>query len=194
MSDSTSTSSADESCSLWVLTGNRSRKSGYSNIFSGVNIHQLQRLFQAAGDRDAEHRARLVWKRSDDEDDDDEVQQTDGVKKAQSTEEAAGLAQALVGLRICARTKAGVRAEVPTREHKWYNASPYMQQVKYIQIKDAFSGYSVMKEDINTETNATFSTEEKISSNSNHSNSSSRRLGGRVNTRDSDQYLHRILH
>ncbi|XP_036395073.1 arginine vasopressin-induced protein 1 [Megalops cyprinoides] len=39
----------------------RSRKSGCPNIFRDVNLRQLQRLFQRAGDRDAEQRARLVW-------------------------------------------------------------------------------------------------------------------------------------
>uniref|UniRef100_A0A3B4YXE2 Arginine vasopressin-induced protein 1 n=1 Tax=Seriola lalandi dorsalis TaxID=1841481 RepID=A0A3B4YXE2_SERLL len=41
------------------------RKTGCSNIFSGVNLHQLHRLFRTAGDRDAEHRAKLVWRGMD---------------------------------------------------------------------------------------------------------------------------------
>uniref|UniRef100_A0AAV2LHK6 Arginine vasopressin-induced protein 1 n=1 Tax=Knipowitschia caucasica TaxID=637954 RepID=A0AAV2LHK6_KNICA len=122
MSDSTFslTSSEDEACSFRVLPGRRSsRKSGYSNIFSGINIHQLQRLFQTAGDSDAEQRGRLVWRGAqNDEDDDDE----DSVVKAESTE--AALAQALVGLRICARTKAGFRAEA------YRKCPPSTQRVK----------------------------------------------------------------
>uniref|UniRef100_A0A087X7Y6 Arginine vasopressin-induced protein 1 n=1 Tax=Poecilia formosa TaxID=48698 RepID=A0A087X7Y6_POEFO len=47
--------------SLWRLAERRSRKSGSGNIFSTVNLWQLQRLFRAAGDEDAEQRAQLVW-------------------------------------------------------------------------------------------------------------------------------------
>lgn len=47
--------------SLWRLTERRSRKTGSGNIFSDVNLWQLQRLFRAAGDQDAEQRAQLVW-------------------------------------------------------------------------------------------------------------------------------------
>ncbi|KAM9364463.1 arginine vasopressin-induced protein 1 [Pholidichthys leucotaenia] len=47
--------------SLWRLSERRSRKAGSGNIFSNVNVWQLQRLFKAAGDQDAEQRAQLVW-------------------------------------------------------------------------------------------------------------------------------------
>ncbi|XP_008427841.1 arginine vasopressin-induced protein 1 [Poecilia reticulata] len=47
--------------SLWRLAERRRRKSGSGNIFSTVNLWQLQRLFRAAGDEDAEQRAQLVW-------------------------------------------------------------------------------------------------------------------------------------
>ncbi|XP_068424528.1 arginine vasopressin-induced protein 1-like [Clinocottus analis] len=47
--------------SLWRLSDRRSRKAGSANIFSNVNLWQLQRLFRAAGDQDAEQRAQLVW-------------------------------------------------------------------------------------------------------------------------------------
>uniref|UniRef100_A0A3Q1J1V4 Arginine vasopressin-induced protein 1 n=1 Tax=Anabas testudineus TaxID=64144 RepID=A0A3Q1J1V4_ANATE len=57
-----STSTEDSLPMQWKLSNQRSRKSGCSNIFSGVNLHQLHRLFRTAGDRDAEHRARLVWR------------------------------------------------------------------------------------------------------------------------------------
>uniref|UniRef100_A0A8C5I0I2 Arginine vasopressin-induced protein 1 n=1 Tax=Gouania willdenowi TaxID=441366 RepID=A0A8C5I0I2_GOUWI len=63
--------------SLWRLTDRRSRKTGSGNIFSDVNLWQLQKLFRAAGDQDAEQRAQLVWGHGDE----------------------AELAQALVGLR-----------------------------------------------------------------------------------------------
>ncbi|XP_051271182.1 arginine vasopressin-induced protein 1 [Dicentrarchus labrax] len=63
--------------SLWRLAERRSRKAGSANIFSNVNLWQLQRLFRAAGDQDAEQRAQLVWGHGDE----------------------AELAQALIGLR-----------------------------------------------------------------------------------------------
>uniref|UniRef100_A0A4W6C4Z1 Arginine vasopressin-induced protein 1 n=1 Tax=Lates calcarifer TaxID=8187 RepID=A0A4W6C4Z1_LATCA len=59
------------------LAERRSRKAGSGNIFSNVNLWQLQRLFRAAGDQDAEQRAQLIWGHGDE------------------TE----LAQALIGLR-----------------------------------------------------------------------------------------------
>ncbi|XP_057703470.1 uncharacterized protein avpi1 [Corythoichthys intestinalis] len=62
---------------LWRLAGQRARKHGSGNIFSNVKLWQLQRLFRAAGDKDAEQRAQLVWAHRDE----------------------AELAQALVGLR-----------------------------------------------------------------------------------------------
>lgn len=62
---------------LWRLAERRSRKAGSGNIFSNVNLWQLQRLFRAAGDQDAEQRAELVWSHRDE----------------------AELAQALIGLR-----------------------------------------------------------------------------------------------
>ena len=46
---------------LWRLAERRSRKAGSGNIFSDVNLWQLQRLFRAAGDQDAEQRAQLIW-------------------------------------------------------------------------------------------------------------------------------------
>lgn len=51
--------------SVWRLSDRRSRKAGSANIFSTVHLWQLQRLFRAAGDQDAEQRAQLVWGRGD---------------------------------------------------------------------------------------------------------------------------------
>lgn len=62
---------------LWRLAERRRRKAGSGNIFSNVDLWQLQRLFRAAGDQDAEQRAQLVWGQRDE----------------------AELAQALIGLR-----------------------------------------------------------------------------------------------
>uniref|UniRef100_A0A3P9DR02 Arginine vasopressin-induced protein 1 n=1 Tax=Maylandia zebra TaxID=106582 RepID=A0A3P9DR02_9CICH len=50
---------------LWRLSERRSRKAGSANIFSNVNLWQLQRLFRAAGDQDAEQRAQLIWGHGD---------------------------------------------------------------------------------------------------------------------------------
>lgn len=73
--------------SLWRLAERRSRKAGSANIFSDVNLWQLQRLFRAAGDQDAEQRAQLVWGHGDEAD----------------------LAQALIGLRARSHRR-GLRA------------------------------------------------------------------------------------
>ncbi|XP_028279999.1 arginine vasopressin-induced protein 1-like [Parambassis ranga] len=70
--------------SLWRLSERRSRKAGSGNIFSNVNLWQLQRLFRAAGDQDAEQRAQLVWGHRDE----------------------AELSQALIGLRARSHRRA----------------------------------------------------------------------------------------
>lgn len=101
----------------WKLSNQRSRKSGCSNIFSGINLHQLHRLFRTAGDRDAEHRAKLVWRRMG-----AEVEK----EEEEDTEDEAGLAKALVGLRVRARNKAGIRVE-DYRDHKWLRKSGYLR-------------------------------------------------------------------
>lgn len=72
---------------LWRLAERRSRKAGSGNIFSNVNLWQLQRLFRTAGDQDAEQRAQLVWGQRDE----------------------AELAQALIGLRARSHRR-GLRA------------------------------------------------------------------------------------
>ncbi|XP_070697400.1 arginine vasopressin-induced protein 1-like [Pempheris klunzingeri] len=74
---SPSSSMLEGPSSLWRLADRRGRKAGSGNIFSNVNLWQLQRLFRAAGDQDAEQRAQLVWGHGDE----------------------AELAQALIGLR-----------------------------------------------------------------------------------------------
>lgn len=75
-----------------------------------MNLHQLQRLFRAGGNKDAEQLARLVWRE---------------VEKEEVGDEA-GLAQALVGLRVRARSKAGTRTE-RHREHHGVRASGYLR-------------------------------------------------------------------
>lgn len=103
----------------------RSRKSGCSNIFTGVHLHQLHRLFRTAGDRDAEHRAKLVWRGTDADMGDEETKEEEGAEGVERGDEA-GLAQALVGLRVRARNKAGFRAE-GHKDSKWLKASGYLR-------------------------------------------------------------------
>ncbi|XP_064173660.1 arginine vasopressin-induced protein 1-like isoform X2 [Anguilla rostrata] len=73
----------------WPLAERRGRKSGSSHIFRGVSLQQLRGLFRTAGDQHAERRAELVWGQGD----------------------AAKLAQALIGLRT-QRRRSRLRAEV----------------------------------------------------------------------------------
>uniref|UniRef100_A0A8C7I6L1 Arginine vasopressin-induced protein 1 n=1 Tax=Oncorhynchus kisutch TaxID=8019 RepID=A0A8C7I6L1_ONCKI len=75
---------------LWQPEKRRSRKSGCSNIFAGVNLRQLRRLFHVAGDRDAEQRARLVWGREE-----RNRGREGGEEEEEEGELDAGLAQAL---------------------------------------------------------------------------------------------------
>ncbi|XP_034753311.1 arginine vasopressin-induced protein 1-like [Etheostoma cragini] len=82
-----SSSMAAGPSSLWRLAARRRRKAGSANIFSNVNLWQLQRLFRAAGDQDAEQRAQVVWGHGDE----------------------AELAQALIGLRARGHRR-GLRA------------------------------------------------------------------------------------
>uniref|UniRef100_A0A3B3T5A5 Arginine vasopressin-induced protein 1 n=1 Tax=Paramormyrops kingsleyae TaxID=1676925 RepID=A0A3B3T5A5_9TELE len=65
----------------WQLPECRRRRCGSANIFHGLGLRQLQRLFHRSGDHNAEHRAQLVWRRSDGEE----------------------LARALIGLRTGSR-------------------------------------------------------------------------------------------
>uniref|UniRef100_A0A8C4REG1 Arginine vasopressin-induced protein 1 n=1 Tax=Erpetoichthys calabaricus TaxID=27687 RepID=A0A8C4REG1_ERPCA len=50
---------------LWRHCSRRNRKAAFHNIFWGVNLCQLQRLFKESGDKRAEQRARLIWDTSD---------------------------------------------------------------------------------------------------------------------------------
>ncbi|XP_062311840.1 uncharacterized protein avpi1 [Osmerus eperlanus] len=102
------------------LLWRQSRKTGCSNIFAGVNLRQLRRLFHVAGDRDAEHRARLVWGRGrGGRGGGEEAEEAEEERKEE--EEGGVLAQALVGMRARARTRMGRRAE-GLREPRWLRA------------------------------------------------------------------------
>ncbi|XP_071387141.1 uncharacterized protein avpi1 [Centroberyx affinis] len=190
MAEAPAPSSAEDGLSmLWKLSDRRSRKSGCSNIFTGVNLHQLHRLFRAAGEGDAEHRAKLVWQGMDGE---IEGAEEEREEEREEVEEAAGLAQALVGLRVRARNKAGIRAE-GHREHKWFRASGYLR------IEEPLSGYSVEDEEADLEPSSgefLLAAEEGTPENQKPSKNSSWRLGvaRQEGVRDSERYLHRVLH
>lgn len=107
----------------WGFSSRRNRKSGCSNIFTGVNLTQLHRLFRKAGYRDAEHRAKLVWRGTD-----ANTERQEEVSEEEEGKERwdeSGLAQALVGLRVRARNKAGFRAE-GHKSPKWHKVAGYL--------------------------------------------------------------------
>lgn len=87
----------------------RMRKSGSANIFQGVKLRQLRRLFHSAGEPDAERKARQVWRSRRRADGDGEEDEDEGSEVEEEEDE--GLAQALVGLRVRARNRNGIRAE-----------------------------------------------------------------------------------
>lgn len=105
----------------WRLAERRGRKAGSGNIFGGVNLWQLQRLFRAAGDQDAEQRAQLVWGQGDE----------------------AELAQALIGLRARSRRR-GLRAEardgLGSRWMKAFNHLRIGDVSASSQVKDPVEG------------------------------------------------------
>lgn len=90
--------------SLWRLADRRARKAGSANIFSNVNLGQLQKLFKAAGDQDAEQRAQLIWGHSDE----------------------AELAQALIGLRARSH-KRGPRGRRDALGSHWLQAFNHLR-------------------------------------------------------------------
>ncbi|XP_041729247.2 uncharacterized protein avpi1 [Coregonus clupeaformis] len=112
---------ADGPSLLWQPEKRRSRKSGCSNIFAGVNLRQLRRLFQVAGDRDAEQRARLVWGGGE-----RDGGREGGEEEREEGEMDAGLARALVGFRVRARSRSGIRME-GHREPKFLKAFGHLR-------------------------------------------------------------------
>uniref|UniRef100_A0A8C1U9D9 Arginine vasopressin-induced protein 1 n=1 Tax=Cyprinus carpio TaxID=7962 RepID=A0A8C1U9D9_CYPCA len=97
-------------CSRPPGSERRKRKSGTANIFQGVNLRQLRRLFQAAGDPDAEQRAQMVWGNHRAASGEDGADREEDEDRAMAEVET-GLAQALVGLRVRARNRSGLRVE-----------------------------------------------------------------------------------
>lgn len=184
-----SSATEDGQTMQWKFSMQRSRKSGCSNIFTGVSLHQLHRLFRTAGDRNAEHRAKLVWRGMDA---DMEGAEEEKEESEMEREDEAGLAQALVGLRVRARNKAGIRME-GHRDHKWLRASGYLR------IEEPLTGCSVEdKEPDQVPSSGEFllPSEEGVSDNQNPFKPSSWRFGvARLEgARDSERYLHHILH
>ncbi|XP_013882312.1 uncharacterized protein avpi1 [Austrofundulus limnaeus] len=187
MAEALDFSSAEDSMlTQWKPSSRHSRKSGCSNIFSGVNLHQLHRLFRTAGDRNAEHRAKLVCQEMEaDMEGEEEGQQKEGEER----EDEAGLAQALVGLRVRARNKTGLRSEGHS-DHKILRASGF------IRVEEPSVAFAV--EDNLTQSLEEFeqpTTEEDVPEIQNPFKSASWRVGVRLeSSRDSERYLHRILH
>nr|XP_040041835.1 uncharacterized protein avpi1 isoform X2 [Gasterosteus aculeatus aculeatus]XP_040041836.1 uncharacterized protein avpi1 isoform X2 [Gasterosteus aculeatus aculeatus] len=184
-----STSSEDGRPAHWKRSSRRSRKSGCHNIFTGVNLQQLHKLFTEAGDQDAEHRAKLVWRgMSAEKQRAEEAMEEEGG----DMEEEVGLAQALVGLRVRARNKAGIRAE-GNRDHRWLRASGYRR------IDEPLPSDTVGDEEADVvPSSGAFrpAVEEDTPENPNPLKPSSPRLGmaRREGARHSEHYLHRILH
>ncbi|CAM4469791.1 unnamed protein product [Leuciscus chuanchicus] len=114
----------------------RNRKSGTANIFQGVNLRQLKRLFQAAGDPDAEQRARMVWGNrraaaGEDGGDREEEAEDGGMAEVET-----GLAQALVGLRVRARNRSGLRVE----SHKDTTGTRWVRAFGHLRINECSLG------------------------------------------------------
>ncbi|CAG5929077.1 unnamed protein product [Menidia menidia] len=152
----------------------------------------MHRLFRTAGDRNAEHRAKRVWRGMGGA---EEGKERGGEEEEEEEEEDAGddvgLAQALVGLRVRARSKSGLRME-GHREPRWHKASGYLR------VEEPLSDYTLEDEEVDlTKSVEEFQlpTEEDIQEKQNPFKPSSWRLGVRLEgARDSDRYLHRILH
>lgn len=176
--------------SLWRLADRRSRKAGSGNIFSNVNLWQVQRLFRAAGDQDAEQRAQLVWGHGDE----------------------AELAQALIGLRARSHRR-GLRSNGrDALGSHWLRAfnhlrigesSPSSQRKDHMEEKDSDAGVHCSPEpcrptSAGTTGRATGATVVKSESQDPAATSerpvrpsSGLKRGGENNP---ERYLHRILH
>ncbi|KAF7218013.1 arginine vasopressin-induced protein 1 [Nothobranchius furzeri] len=166
----------------WKPSSRHSRKSGSSNIFSGVNLHQLHKLFRTAGDRNAEHRAKLVWQEME-----TDVERAEE-EKEQEGEDEAGLAQALVGLRVRARNKTGIRTE-GHGDHKW------LRGPGCLRVEEPLAALSAEDDEANLTPAFELPASDDIQENPNPFKPAPWRMGVRLeSTRDSERYLHRILH
>lgn len=107
-SSSPPASTVEDPSPLWRLAERRSRKAGAGNIFSSVDLWQLQRLFRAAGDPDAEQRAQLVWGHRDE----------------------AELAQALIGLRARSHRRGLRTHRRDALESHWLRAFNHLRYLR----------------------------------------------------------------
>ncbi|XP_040923459.1 uncharacterized protein avpi1 [Betta splendens] len=180
-----SSSTEDDLSAQWKLSSQRSRKSGCSNIFSGINRHQLHKLFGSAGDGDAEHRAKLVWQSMEAE--------MENVEEREQVEQEAGLAQALVGLRVRARNKAGIRVE-GYQDHKWLRTSGYLRFEEQLPPDHMLEGGEPGPTP--SEGQSPSPAQGDVTDKQSTSKPPSWRLGvsRQEDARDCERYLHRILH
>ncbi|KAL2087023.1 hypothetical protein ACEWY4_018082 [Coilia grayii] len=175
----------------WRPTDRQVRKTGTHDIFQGVNLHQLRRLFQVAGEQDADQRARLVWRGGGGR----RADKGDLEEEEVGAEVEIGLAQALVGLRVRARTRSGIRAEGHRDAHRRARAStqrrcgdaPSRQPADDLDV-DSEAGYD--KKELDQEG----STERQVVARSDKEmvDVTSDRSGARE--RDPERHLHRIRH
>ncbi|XP_051559317.1 uncharacterized protein LOC127444141 [Myxocyprinus asiaticus] len=116
----------------------RKRKSGTANIFQGVNLRQLRRLFHAAGEPDADQKARMVWGNRKERGNEDGVDGEEDDKDGGMAEVETGLAQALVGLRVRARNRSGLRVE----SHKDTAGTRWVRAFGHLRINEGSLGQS----------------------------------------------------
>ncbi|KAG9341079.1 hypothetical protein JZ751_019833 [Albula glossodonta] len=175
---------------LWSTVERRGRKAGSPNIFRGVNLRQLQRLFRTSGDQDADRRAELVWG------------QGNGVE----------LAQALIGLRARRRSSRLAKGASEAIGSKWLRAFGHLRinegtatgsdeddtkdrGMKADTLKRSavdLQGGSELKGDATTADSPEDSDGiQGVSSRSSWSRSEDLKKGNRG---DPERYLHRILH
>ncbi|XP_069386684.1 uncharacterized protein avpi1 [Paralichthys olivaceus] len=171
----------------WNNSIRPTRKLGCSNIFSGVNMHQLRRLFRTAGDKDAKQRAKLVWRGMD-----ADIEGAEERTVRDEIEDEAGLARALVGLRVRTRNRAGIKVE-GHKDHKWLRASGYLRPEELLSdcsVEDEETALAPSPEEF------LVAAQEDIPENQNPFKPSSWRLGSarQDSAQDSKRYLHRILH
>ncbi|XP_041125068.1 arginine vasopressin-induced protein 1-like isoform X2 [Polyodon spathula] len=167
------------SSEFWRRSGEcRRRKAASPSIFQGVNLLQLQRLFQRSGDQRAEQRAELVWEHSDEN----------------------KLTQALMGLRRgrSRRHRTGRGALKPV----WLQAFGKMRinecdiEVNEDDDNDHDSEVDSSSADttINAQCDALTDREAYSEQDSSQQASSPRSSGKQKTERYPEQYLHRILH
>ncbi|KAK6482129.1 arginine vasopressin-induced protein 1-like [Huso huso] len=163
--------------------GCRRRKAASPNIFQGVNLRQLQRLFQRSGDQRAEQRAELVWEHGDE----------------------SQLTQTLIGLRRgrSRRHRTGRGALGPV----WLKAFGKMRinedDAEVNEDDDDGNDYDSEADSRSTDTTIDAQCDaltdreadsEQDSSQQTSSPRSRRSTGKQETERDPERYLHRILH